>query len=39
MKVSRYHRLVIGIAFAGVAILALAIFAARHGRVALACAL
>jgi hypothetical protein len=39
MKVSRYHRLVLGIAFAGVAILALAIFAVSHGRVALACAL
>ena len=39
MKVSRYHRMVLGIAAAGFAILALALFAARHGKLALAYAL
>lgn len=39
MKVSRYHRMVLGIAVAGFAILALALFAVRHGQLALACAL
>ena len=39
MNVSRSHRLVLGIAVAGFAILALALFAVRHGKLALACAL
>jgi hypothetical protein len=39
MKLSRYHRMVLGIAVAGFAILALALFAVRHGKLALACAL
>ena len=39
MKLSRYHRMALGIAAAGFAILALALFAVRHGKLALACAL
>jgi hypothetical protein len=41
MNVSRHHRmaLALAVAFAGVAILAIALFAVHHGRAALACAL
>jgi hypothetical protein len=39
MKVSRHHRMVLGIAFAGFAILAFALFVVGHGKIALACAL
>ena len=39
MNVSRHHRMVLAIAAAGFAILALALFAVRHGKLALACAL
>jgi hypothetical protein len=39
MNVSRHHRMALALAVAGVAILAIALFAVHHGRAALACAL
>ena len=39
MNVSRHHRMPLALAVAGVAILAIALFAVHHGRAALACAL
>jgi hypothetical protein len=39
MNVSRHHRMTLALAAAGVAILAIALFAVHHGRAALACAL
>jgi len=39
MNVTRHHWMTVAIALAGVAILAIALFAVHHGRIGLACAL
>jgi hypothetical protein len=39
MNVARHHHMTVAIAVAGVAILAIALFAVHHGRAGLACAL